>query len=108
MRFATKSGIQLVSHSVPNWRELVRNLVPRLVPSLVIDLVPDLVSDEMPILILVVLDLVSQIWYYYQICPTDLVLDRVPDLVAALLEPDLQSDRVHQLASEREQIWHQI
>ena len=108
MRFATKSGIQLVPHSVPNWRELVRNLVPRLVPNLVIDLVPDLVSDEMPNLILVVPDLVSQIWYYYQICPTDLVLDRVPDLVAALLEPDLQSDRVHQLASEREQIWYQI
>ena len=81
MRFATKSGIQVVPHSVPNWRELVRNLVPRLVPNLVIDLVPDLVSDEMPNLILVVPDLVSQIWYYYQICPTDLVLDRVPPAI---------------------------
>ena len=73
MRFATKSGIQLVSHSVPNWRELVRNLVPRLVPNLVIHLVPDLVPDQMPNLILVVPDLVSQIWY--QTCPRDLVLD---------------------------------
>ena len=105
MRFATRSGIQLVPHSVPTWCELVRNLVPRLVPNLVIDLVPDLVSDQMPNLILVAPDLVSQIWY--QICPRGLVLDLVPDLVADL-EPDLQSDRVHQLVSEREQIWYQI
>ena len=86
MRFDTKSGIQLVPHSVPNWRELVRNLVPRLVPNLVIDLVPDLVPDQMPNLILVVPDLVSQIWY--QICPRDLVLDLAPDLVGDLFPHD--------------------
>ena len=59
MRFATKSGIQLVPHPVPNWHELVRNLVPRLVPNLVMDLVPDLVPDQMTNLILVVPDLVK-------------------------------------------------
>ena len=52
----------------------------RLVPNLV------MVSDQMPNLILVVPDLVSQIWY--QIYPRDLVLDLVPDLVADQ-EPDM-------------------
>ena len=66
-------------HPLPNWHELVRNLVPRLVPNLVMDLVPDLVPDQMPNLILGNLgvpDLVSQIWY--QICPRYLVPDLVP------------------------------
>ena len=58
-RFATKSGIKLVPHPVPNWHELVRNLVPRLVPNLVMDLVPDLVPDQM----------------------ANLLLERLPDLV---------------------------
>ena len=83
MRFATKSGIQLVPHSAPNLHDFLRNLVPRLVPNL----------------ILVAPDLVSQIWY--QICPRDLVINLVPDLVADL-EPDLKSDRVHHLVPERE------
>ena len=51
----------------------------------------------MPNLILVVPDLVSEIWY--QINPRDLVLDLVPDLVADL-ELDLQSDRVHHLVPQ--------
>ena len=90
-----------------SWQQipyLVRTLVPRLVPNLVMDLVPDLAPDQMPNLILVVPDLVSQIWY--QICPRDLVLDLVPDL-AADLEPDRQSDLVHHLLPKREQIWYQ-
>ena len=46
MRSATKSGIQLVPHSVPNWQELVPNLVPNLLLERLPDLVPCLVHTR--------------------------------------------------------------
>ena len=78
-RFATKSGIKLVPHPVPNWHELVRNLVPRLVPNLVMDLVPDLVPDQMP----------------------NLPLERLPDLVPCLVHTRYQMVLGAVAASER-------
>ena len=50
-RFATKSGIKLVPHPVPNWHELVRNLVPRLVSNLVMDLLLERLPDLVPCLV---------------------------------------------------------